>query len=221
MEPQFWTSRWREGRTGFHQDAVHPDVLNTAAGLLPDAPGRVLIPLAGKSTDIAWFLEQGHQVTAIELSPLAIDAWHQTHNREAVPTPHGDWTCHRSENLDFWCADILKLDASGLGPFDLIWDRAALVALDMERRRAYAKRLSAWLAPSGTLLLNGFEYDQSKMAGPPHAVWREDLADLFPTLHPTLLREGAWQTEGKFADRGVERFRDYLLTLTPSPDFQP
>ena len=51
------------------------------------------------------------------------------------------------------------------------------------------------------------------MEGPPHAVWREELTELYPTLKTTLLREGDWQTEGKFADRGVERFRDYLVTL--------
>ena len=56
------------------------------------------------------------------------------------------------------------------------------------------------------------------MKGPPHAVWRKEVDALFPTLSPKLIREGEWMTEGKFADRGVERFRDYLVALTaPNP----
>ena len=212
MDPDFWISRWNEDRTGFHQDAVHADILNYAPKLLGPTSQRVLVPLAGKSTDIAWFLDQGHTVTAVELSPRAIGAWYGTHGRIASFRPQGGWACYRSERLNFWCADILAIDVD-LGQFDLIWDRAALVALDPERRRTYAQRLSAWLAPSGTLLLNGFEYDQSKMDGPPHAVWRDELNALYPELTSTLIREGDWLTEGKFAERGVERFRDYLVTL--------
>ncbi len=212
MNPEFWTSRWREGRTGFHQDAVHSDILAEAPGLLGSEPKRVLVPLAGKSMDIAWFLEQGHSVTAIELSPSAIDAWHSTHKRQATIEAHGPWTLYSSERLDYWCADILALDAD-LGPFDLIWDRAALIALDPDRRDRYAQRLCDWLAPSGTLLLNGFEYDQSKMDGPPHAVLRGELPAIFPQLSATLLREGDWQSEEKFVDRGIDQFRDYLVTL--------
>ena len=212
MNPDFWKSRWQEGRTGFHQDAVHPDILAQAPALLGSSPKRVLVPLAGKSTDVAWFLEQGHTVTAVELSPIAIEAWHAAHGKRGSVEQHGQWACTRSERLEFWCADILAQDFQ-LAAFDLIWDRAALVALDPDRRRVYAQRLSEWLAPTGTLLLNGFEYDQSQMEGPPHAVWREELTELYPTLKTTLLREGDWQTVGKFADRGVERFRDYLITL--------
>ena len=217
MNPEFWTSRWQEGRTGFHQDPVHSDLLEHAPALLNQGSKRILVPLAGKSTDIAWFLEQGHKVTAVELSPIAIETWYRTHKRKATAIQDGHWTCHQSENLNFWCADILALNAP-LGPFDLIWDRAALVALDPGRRPRYAMRLAKWLAPGGTLLLNGFEYDQSQMKGPPHAVWRKEVDALFPTLSPKLIREGEWMTEGKFADRGVERFRDYLVALTaPNP----
>ena len=213
MNPDFWKSRWQEGRTGFHQDAVHSDILAQAPDLLGSSAKKVLVPLAGKSTDIAWFLEQGHTVTAVELSPIAIDAWHTAHGKHGSVEQHGHWACTRSERLEFWCADILAIDVD-LGQFDLIWDRAALVALDPIRRRRYAERMCSWLAPSGTILLNGFEYDQSQMEGPPHAVWREELTELYPPLKISLVREGAWQTEGKFADRGVERFRDYLVTLT-------
>jgi thiopurine S-methyltransferase len=100
-----------------------------------------------------------------------------------------------------------------LGTFDLIWDRAALVALDPERRKRYAKVLQKLLKPGGHLLINSFEYDQSEMAGPPHSVPPEELRDLYPGWEWKPLRLGDWQTEGKFRARGVSQFRAYLGVL--------
>ena len=52
MEPAFWLERWREARTGFHQDAPTPLLLKhwPAVGAAPGS--RVFVPLAGKSLDM-------------------------------------------------------------------------------------------------------------------------------------------------------------------------
>ena len=72
MEPDYWLERWKDGRTGFHQDqptpllAAHWDGLGVASG------ARVLVPLAGKSLDMAWLAGRGHRVLGVELSQLAV-----------------------------------------------------------------------------------------------------------------------------------------------------
>ena len=44
------------------------------------APGsRVLVPLAGKTLDVAWLAQQGHAVLAVELSPIAVGQFFEEH----------------------------------------------------------------------------------------------------------------------------------------------
>ena len=65
MDADFWQQRWREGRTGFHQDRPTPllaqywDAIGVAAG------ARVLVPLCGKSLDLAWLAARGHRVLGV------------------------------------------------------------------------------------------------------------------------------------------------------------
>ena len=59
MDATFWLQRWERGETGFHLGAVNPHLERhfPALGLAPGA--RVLVPLAGKSLDLAWLRERG------------------------------------------------------------------------------------------------------------------------------------------------------------------
>ena len=74
MEPQFWLDRWSIGRTGFHSEEVHPDLLANEAHLAGDGPQRVLVPLCGMSVDLAWFASRGDEVVGIDLAPQAAEA---------------------------------------------------------------------------------------------------------------------------------------------------
>ena len=65
MEPDFWLERWSEGRIGFHLPRVNPHLERHHDVLSPRC--RVLVPLAGKTLDLWWLREQGHEVTAVEL----------------------------------------------------------------------------------------------------------------------------------------------------------
>ena len=65
MKPEFWKERWVRGEIGFHQAEVEPGLVTHLGGL---APTRVLVPLCGKSLDLAWLATQGHQVVGVELS---------------------------------------------------------------------------------------------------------------------------------------------------------
>ena len=79
MDADFWQQRWREGRIGFHQDRPTPlleqywDAVGVAHG------ARVLVPLCGKSLDLAWLAARGHEVLGVELSRLAIEQFFAEH----------------------------------------------------------------------------------------------------------------------------------------------
>ena len=69
-----WLDRWANGRTGWHEEdgnaglkAHWPSLESTAKGR-----NRVLVPLCGKTPDLLWLAEQGHEVVGIELSEIAI-----------------------------------------------------------------------------------------------------------------------------------------------------
>ncbi len=62
-----WHDRWNEGRTGFHMGTPHTLMADLEERWLAGGPHTVLVPLAGKTVDIIWLLERGHQVVAVEL----------------------------------------------------------------------------------------------------------------------------------------------------------
>ena len=67
MQAEFWQSRWQEGRIGFHQSQVNPLLLKHFDTLNLPKGSRILVPLSGKSVDMAWLAHQGYDVVGIEL----------------------------------------------------------------------------------------------------------------------------------------------------------
>ena len=84
MEHSFWHDRWATNQIGFHQPAANPLLVTHCAALALPSAGRVLLPLCGKTLDIAWLLAAGYQVVGVELSELAV----QQLFTELGATPH-------------------------------------------------------------------------------------------------------------------------------------
>ncbi len=187
MERDFWLRAWAEGRTGFHSDALHPTLLAHAARFLGDGPHRVLVPLCGKSVDLLWLRDHGHEVIGVEFAPAAVHAFCAAHGLSPAreDTPHG-FTL-RTPGLTLLCADFFAIDPLEVGPVDRVWDRAALVAIDPARRAEYGAQIERLLAPDGRVLLEAFEYDQAVMSGPPWSVPRAAIGGIFPSLGATAL----------------------------------
>src|SRR5690348_16253628 len=106
MEADFWLQRWQEGRTGWHRDAVMPLLEQHWPALGVPHGTRVLVPLCGKSLDMAWLASQGLRVRGVELSPLAIETFFteqalQPHSRSM---PHGRH--HQAGDIEIVNADI-------------------------------------------------------------------------------------------------------------------
>ena len=67
----------------------------------------------------------------------------------------------------------------GDGPIDAIYDRAALVALPAEMQQKYVDLLLSLVSPGAPILLITFDYDTSKMEGPPFSVNNDRVEQLF------------------------------------------
>lgn len=189
MEKSFWINAWRDGQTGFHQGAVHADLLSFGDQWLGEQPRIVLVPLCGQSVDLLWLRDRGHEVYGVELAQQAVEGFFKQHNLAASRTTLGASTAWQAEGMTVLEGDIFQLDPDLLPKFDRVWDRAALVALAPEQREPYAAMLNRLCASGAQMLLNTFAYDQSMHAGPPHSVPESLVRNLFSDHQIELLRE--------------------------------
>lgn len=214
MDPAFWLEKWAASQTGFHMDQPHPDLLAQADPFLADGPHRVLVPLCGKTHDLAWLAARGHEVVGVELARAAVEQFHSEHERQARVREHDAGVSFESAGLAVHCRDVLGLTPGSVGSFDRIWDRAAMVALDPDRRRDYARVLRSLLRPGGQILLNSFTYDQSQMPGPPHSVEEDEVRAHYEGWSVDVVRRGEPITEGRFRERGVTAWQVDLYRIT-------
>ena len=179
MQPDFWHQRWQENRIGFHRGEVMPLLEKHWQALQLPSSSRVLVPLAGKSLDMAWLAAQGHRVLGVELSSLAVAQFFEEHGLqpERRESPYGN---HQVANhIELLCGDVFGVDAALLGDCAGVYDRAALVALPAEMRQRYVQTVYGAL-PSGCRgLLITLEYPQAEKAGPPFSVDEAEVRGLF------------------------------------------
>ncbi|EKT4543452.1 MULTISPECIES: thiopurine S-methyltransferase [Pseudomonas] len=179
MEPAFWQQRWADNQIGFHQAQVNP-YLQTYWPQLQLAPGsRVLVPLCGKSLDLAWLAGQGHRVLGVELSRRAVEDFVREHGLEAEVRQQGAFEVWRSGDVQLWCGDFFALRAEDVADCVGLYDRAAVIALPVQMRARYMQLLSGLLPTSCRGLVVTLEYDQSLLAGPPFSVRDEELRQGF------------------------------------------
>ena len=74
MNSKFWQQRWQEGRIGFHQFDVNPELIKYFSTLALPISSQVLVPLCGKSVDMVWLAYAGYDVVGIELVESAVQA---------------------------------------------------------------------------------------------------------------------------------------------------
>jgi thiopurine S-methyltransferase len=212
MGDTFWDKAWAEGRIGFHQAGVHVDLLAAAPWFLAEGPHRVLVPLCGKTVDLAWLGEQGHEVVGVELTEQGARAFFS--ERGLVPTeaPRGAYTALRAGRITILRGDIFDLHTAGEAPFTRIWDRAAMIALPPELRAPYQQLIAGVIASGATLLLNVLEYDATRMSGPPFCVPAAEVEAAFAHLPITLLdRED--QMDDRWRERGHEWMTRHLYRV--------
>jgi thiopurine S-methyltransferase len=163
MEPNFWLGRWERGETGWHQNEVEAGLIQGFAGL---APTRVLVPLCGKSLDLAWIAAQGHEVLGVELSAMACDAFFAENKIPFKKSVQGPFTCYEAPKFKILNGNFFDLSAAELGKIGAIYDRAALIALPIELREKYAAHMTQIIKNCGTE--SGFRFLQIILQRTPH-----------------------------------------------------
>jgi len=209
---EFWHDKWAKNQIGFHLEDVNPLLINFWSHLSPLRDEKVLVPLCGKSEDLIWLASKHDSVTGAELSDIAVRALFAEHFYTPTVTKlDGEQTLYQFDELSVYSGDFFT---APLAEYELIYDRAALVALPEEMRKEYVERVKALLKPSGRILLVTLDYIQDEMSGPPFSVPESEVRSLFSEYKITQLnRDIADETHPKIAKKGLSRFAEFVWLI--------
>jgi len=195
-----WKSRWQEGRIGWHEAggnlALRKFWPTTGIGK------RVLVPLCGKSPDLLWLAQHGHDVTGVELSEIAVRAFFDDSGLE-FETGEADrlliFECS-SPRITLVCGDYFNFSRK---PFDALYDRASLIALPRKIRPEYIRHTKSLLKSNATQMLITLEYDQSRVDGPPYSVLADEVVDYWGNIQRISGYNALDSTPPKFREAGL------------------
>lgn len=189
MEISFWHERWEKGEIGFHLPKVNPLLTRWWPTLQASVGAPVWVPLCGKSLDMIWLAQQGHPVTAVELSRQALQALGSEQGLDLSWHQEGAMEVAESKSLKLYCGDYFAMGPAQLEHIALVYDRAALVALPAAMRQRYVAHMREVLPAGWQMLLLTFDYPQEQRAGPPFSVTDQEVQQLFRGCTIDLLSE--------------------------------
>lgn len=216
MKKEFWLERWERAEIGFHQNEINPYLLRFWDALSHPAGSEVFVPLCGKSRDMVWLREQGHQVLGVELSAIAVEDFFKENGQSPTHSKLGKLTCCEAEGIRVLCGDFFDVSKAEVAQVRAVYDRASLVALPPEMRERYASHL-AEILPAGTqILLITFDYSQAEMQGPPFAVSVNEVESRYSQFAEVrlLAQEDVLAQNPRFKQRGMTWMQENVFLLT-------
>lgn len=199
---EHWLERWREDRIGWHENEGNASLKKHWR-----ASGRsVLVPLCGKSVDLAWLAGQGNRVIGVEVSQIAVQAFFAEQRLDFRVT---DGPLRRYDatgaDITIYCGDFMTLTGVRC---DAHFDRGALVALHAGVRARYAAHVLSLLTEDAEQLVITVGYDQSIADGPPFSISDEELQRHWPGLECIDYYDDTDNAPPKFLEAGVQEFTE-------------
>ncbi|ELR67942.1 Thiopurine S-methyltransferase [Photobacterium marinum] len=206
MDAEFWHSRWAENRIGFHLNDVNPKLIKHWPAVSTSRDDSVLVPMCGKSLDMTWLAEKHNKVIGIELSDIAVRAFFSELFYIPTVTSLGNGqTMYELDEITIYCGDFFSTQ---IDPIDVVYDRAALIAMPEPMRLMYAERLLSMVKAGGRILLITLDYPQPEMDGPPFSVTQNEIEMLFKGCKITALERDEADESHPRRQRGLSRFAE-------------
>lgn len=149
-EESFWSNKYQSNQAGW-------DLRAPAAALQFIVPklklpsSRILVLGGGEGHDAAFFADQGHHVTLVDISPEAI---------ARAKSNYGHF-----QNIQFLEADLFDLPREMHGQFDLVVEHTCYCAINPSLRNDLVRQWKRLLNDEGYLL--GVFFTMPKQSGPP------------------------------------------------------
>jgi thiopurine S-methyltransferase len=202
MEIDDWAARWKEGRIGFHEGRTNA-FLERHVHRLGAPPRRVLVPLCGKTEDMAFLAAQGHHVVGVEAVEDAVKAFFDEHGLTPIVSEHEHIRAYSSDRVTIFAGDVFACTRELIGTVDALYDRAALVALGPTARPRYVAHLRSLLGPGALGLVLIFEFDDSKIPPAPYPVSGNELRSLYGGARVAQVDEGPLEGP-RFRQAGID-----------------
>lgn len=208
MELSYWQSRWNKDKTGWHMEVVYPQLPKLWPTFSLAKESRILVPFCGKSLDMKWLIEQGHYVIGVDAVEKALTEFIDSYPKPFSKDSSHGFQIYKSNNLELWQGDFLKLPATKVENIDAVYDKAALVAIPKENRKDYAQKIIALCNKDTHIFLQTFEYRQEEMSGPPFSVSEQEVKTLFGGHFDIeiLHKQSKFDELAKFQQRGLSSY---------------
>ncbi len=211
QDQEIWHQKWASNQIGFHLNGVNPVLLNHWASLNQTRDKKVFVPLCGKSEDLVWLAKYHVDVQGVELSDIAVRAFFSEQlYTPTVTTISGQHELYQFDELRIYRGDYFT---APIQPVDIIYDRAAMIALPKEIQNDYVEKLKSLLLPAGKILLVTLDYQQEEMSGPPYSIPASKVRELFQGLKVTLLAREDANEEHHRIKKGLTRFAEEVWLI--------
>ena len=183
MEKDFWHKRWQNNEIGWHREDHHPYLVKN--WVQKETSGSVFVPLCGKSRDMVWLQDQGHEIIGVELSPLAAKAFFEELGKVPNISQEEDFEVYRADDYTLYVGDFFALTPTQLTGCRNVYDRAALIALPPKLQKIYTAHLKTLLPKQSQILLITLSYgcdgisDSNEISGPPFSTPPEQVETLY------------------------------------------
>jgi len=174
-DPIHWDDRYAKGDTPWETGQASSELRRVLAEVLIQ-PCRAVELGCGTGTSAVWLAQQGFDVTALDLSPLAIERARQRAEEGGV-------------TVRFLVADVLHPPADLIGPFDFFFDRGCYHAVRREDPVAYLQTLRQLTHPGTVGLDLTGNSREPHSPGPPVVTEQQIRAELGSLFDIVQLRE--------------------------------
>jgi thiopurine S-methyltransferase len=175
MQDKDWLIRWQKNQIGFHEAETNSHLKQYILSSNLKSGDTIFLPLCGKSADITWLAEQGFQVVGVELSAIAIQSYFSEQGLNYEQLESGPFVAYVSGNIRLLEGSFFDLQREDLADCSLVYDRAALIALEEPVRARYTDWMQSIMGDKADMLLVTLDYDQSEMNGPPFSVSTDEV----------------------------------------------
>lgn len=155
-DASFWNEKYKKNESNWDLNSPNPVFVELIKRKELFSAGKLLIAGCGKGYDAVAAANEGYKVTAVDFSSFAINFTKELAYNNSV-------------NLNLVEADIFELDSAYTEQFDLVYDYVMYCAINPERRKEYAKKISTLLKVDGKLLALLFPVEKRE-GGPPYGI---------------------------------------------------